>query len=89
MPLLKLRDGRQLSYEYYGDPNGMCLFGFHGSPGAAHNFAPLDEAATSLGVRLIAPDRPGYGGSTWDPDRKLLDWPEDIKELAADMMPAC
>ena len=29
----------------------------------------------ALGVRIISPDRPGMGRSTFQPDRRLLDWP--------------
>jgi pimeloyl-ACP methyl ester carboxylesterase len=33
-------------------------------------------------VRLITVDRPGYGLSTFQPGRRLLDWPGDIAQLA-------
>ena len=33
-------------------------------------------------IRIIAPDRPGLGLSTHDPDRKLLDYPSQISQLA-------
>lgn len=35
-----------------------------------------------LGVRLICAERPGYGDSTFQPNRRLLDWPKDIASLA-------
>jgi pimeloyl-ACP methyl ester carboxylesterase len=31
---------------------------------------------------LIAADRPGYGLSTFQPQRRLVDWPQDIAQLA-------
>ena len=31
-----------------------------------------------MGVRLISPDRPGMGLSTYQPGRRLLDWPADV-----------
>ena len=34
------------------------------------------------GIRLVAPDRPGMGLSTFQPGRTLLDWPEDVTALA-------
>ena len=46
--------------------------------------APAHEAALAKGVRLISPDRPGMGLSTYQPGRRLLDWPHDVRELAAD-----
>jgi pimeloyl-ACP methyl ester carboxylesterase len=40
------------------------------------------EAALRLDVRLIAPDRPGYGQSDYQPVRRITDWPGDVLELA-------
>ena len=34
------------------------------------------------GIRLIAVDRPGIGLSDHQPDRTILDWPEDVAHLA-------
>ena len=42
----------------------------------------MEEVATKLSVRIIAVDRPGSGLSTSKPGRTLLDWPDDIAELA-------
>ena len=33
------------------------------------------------GVRLISPDRPGMGLSTYQPGRRLVDWPADVAHL--------
>jgi pimeloyl-ACP methyl ester carboxylesterase len=77
-----LSDGRQLAYEEYGDPAGTPVFSFHGGLSSRLDAAPADQAARDLGIRLISPDRPGMGGSTYQPDRTLLDWPQDITELA-------
>ena len=33
-------------------------------------------------VKLIVPDRPGFGLSTFQENRQLLDWPDDVVELA-------
>jgi pimeloyl-ACP methyl ester carboxylesterase len=41
-----------------------------------------DAAACDLGVRIISPDRPGISGSTFQANRKLIDWPPILKELA-------
>jgi pimeloyl-ACP methyl ester carboxylesterase len=41
-----------------------------------------DEITRGLGVRLITVDRPGYGSSTFQPNRSILDWPSDISRLA-------
>jgi pimeloyl-ACP methyl ester carboxylesterase len=35
-----------------------------------------------MGVRLVAPERPGMGRSDYQPRRRLLDWPADVEQLA-------
>ena len=40
------------------------------------------NSAAELNVRVIAPDRPGYGLSNYQRGRKIVDWPEDVLELA-------
>src|SRR5438132_13833586 len=40
------------------------------------------DAAARHGVRLIAADRPGMGGSDHQPGRTVLDWPADVRVLA-------
>jgi pimeloyl-ACP methyl ester carboxylesterase len=35
-----------------------------------------------LGLRVIAPDRPGMGQSDFQPNRGLSDWPKDVTALA-------
>lgn len=77
----RLPDGRELAYEEYGSPQGRPVFFFHGTPGS-RIFRPPDEVTRRLGVRLLCVDRPGYGCSTFQPGRRILDWPEDIKKLA-------
>jgi pimeloyl-ACP methyl ester carboxylesterase len=41
-----------------------------------------DAAARDLGVRIISPDRPGICESTFQANRRLLDWPEVLQILA-------
>jgi pimeloyl-ACP methyl ester carboxylesterase len=35
-----------------------------------------------MGLRIIAPDRPGYGLSDFKPERAIVDWTEDVAALA-------
>jgi pimeloyl-ACP methyl ester carboxylesterase len=79
---LTLRDGRTLGYAEYGDPGGKPVFLCHGTPGSRLDRHPDETIATSLGARLIVADRPGYGLSTFQPRRRLLDWPDDLGQLA-------
>lgn len=38
--------------------------------------------AKAVDVRIISVDRPGIGLSSFQPERKLTDWPSDIQKLA-------
>lgn len=79
---ITLKDGRRLAYIEYGNPNGKPLFFFHGWPGSRYSGKETDEAAKSLGIRVISTDRPGIGLSDFQKDRTLLDWPDDVIQLA-------
>lgn len=79
---IKLKDGRTLGYTIYGNPTGKPLFFFHGWPACRFHAQNMDEAAKKLSVRIISIDRPGYGLSDFKQNRTLLDWPDDVKELA-------
>ncbi len=78
---ITLRDGRRLGYIDCGDPTGRPLFYFH-----AFRFCKIGrlphQLAKRLGIRLIAPDRPGFGHSDFQPGRTLLDWARDVADLA-------
>ncbi len=76
-----LKDGRKLAYGVYGDPEGVPLLFFHGTPGTNILAKMAENEARKYGFRLIAPDRPGLGGSTFQPHRKLYHFAEDIREL--------
>jgi len=79
--LIRLHDGRSLGYVESGDPQGVPVLFFHGF-GTTRVVCPPDEPARQLGIRLIAVDRPGLGLSTPKPGRRLLDWPDDVRQLA-------
>jgi pimeloyl-ACP methyl ester carboxylesterase len=79
---MTLSDGRALGYQCLGDPGGQALFFFHGTPGSRLVFSERDPMAQIPGLRLVTPDRPGYGLSDPKPDRVLLDWARDVGELA-------
>ena len=58
--ILRLKDGRRLGYAEYGDIQGKPGFVFHGMPGSRLEAELGEAAAKKLGIRIIAPDRPGY-----------------------------
>lgn len=78
---IALADGRRLAYTEWGDPNGYPLLYFHGTPGS-RLWCPDEEATRSAHVRLVMPDRPGFGGSDDQYGRTLADWPSDVVGLA-------
>ena len=79
---VELRDGRDLGYATVGDPDGDPLVLFHGFPNSRVFAAAFDDVAREQGVRVIAPERPGFGVSDPDPDRALTDWPADVADMA-------
>jgi pimeloyl-ACP methyl ester carboxylesterase len=80
--VIALADGRQLGYAELGDPAGTPVVAHHGGLSSRLDVVPADAAARALGIRLLAPDRPGIGLSTRRPGRTLLDWPDDVRQLA-------
>ncbi|MGG1684430.1 alpha/beta fold hydrolase [Pseudalkalibacillus sp. NRS-1564] len=77
-----LSDGRKLGYWKYGDPTGIPIMLFHGTPGSRIWFLEDDELARAMGIYLISTDRPGYGLSNFQKNRTILDWAVDVEELA-------
>lgn len=61
-------NGRQLAYATYGDPEGAPVLVLHGTPGSRRLGSVFDREAKRAGIRILAPDRPGYGRSA--------PWPE-------------
>lgn len=80
--VLRLGDGRRLGFAEWGEPEGLPLIAFHGTPGTRLMFEIADPPARRQGVRLITPDRPGFGLSDLMPKRRIGDWPKDVAALA-------
>jgi pimeloyl-ACP methyl ester carboxylesterase len=61
--LIRLADGTEVGYAEAGDPGGRPVLHLHGTPGSRLEVGlpAARRAAEDLGVRLIAPDRPGVG----------------------------
>ena len=78
---LRLQDGRSLGYAEYGDPGGKPVFFFQGTP-SSRLLHPDTAVTAALGARLIVLDRPGFGLSDFQAGRTLLDWPDDVLEVA-------
>lgn len=76
-----LPDGRQVAYSDHGDPDGPVLLNCLGTPESRLIGTDWIGLAERLGIRLVSPDRPGFGGSDPKPGRALTDWPADAAAL--------
>lgn len=81
LSVVALPGGRSLAYAEYGSPSGAPVLFFHGFPASHKEAALWHETAKKNSIRLIAPDRPGIGMSTYQPARRVLDWPQDVAKL--------
>lgn len=77
-----LSDGLRVSYREAGVPDGPVVMYLHGTPGSRMQITgPVSTVASELGLRLVAPDRPGYGGSSFVPYR-VAGYPAMVARLA-------
>ncbi len=76
--IVRLNDGRVIAVEEYGDPAGAPVFYFHGWPASRLEAGLIPDVP----VRLLSLDRPGYGRSSPQRGRTLLDWPADVAAVA-------
>ena len=70
-----LPDGTRIAYVEAGIATGTVVLYMHGTPSSRMQvIGQVDAAATELGLRLVAPDRPGLGGSSFVRYR-VIDYP--------------
>ncbi len=74
--------GRKLGFAEFGEMQGKPVFYFHGFPGSRLEAKLAETMAKDSQVRFIGIDRPGFGLSDFKPKRALVDWPNDVTELA-------
>ena len=75
---LTTADGLVLEVHEAGDSDGFPIVHHHGTPASG----TLYERWETPGVRLVAYDRAGYGGSTRRPGRSVADVVADIEAIA-------
>jgi pimeloyl-ACP methyl ester carboxylesterase len=75
-------NGRTLAVLESGDESGRAVVAIHGTPGSGLPWRGLVEDAEARGIRLLAYDRPGYGGSDRHPDRTVADAAGDVAAIA-------
>jgi pimeloyl-ACP methyl ester carboxylesterase len=79
---VRAADGRALRVYEAGDPNGRPIVVIYGTPSGGTIYAPHADDARARGIRLVAFDRPGYGGSHPRPGRSVADVAEDVGAIA-------
>ena len=79
--VLKLRDGRELAWRWWGEPGGTPILRIQGTPSSRKQYNPNPNVQREVGARYLMADRPGYGGSTRKPGRGIADIADDYAEL--------
>ena len=79
---IRLGDGRRLGFAQWGDPHGTPVLEFRGLPSSSLGDAIDPGFLLAHRIRRITVDRPGVGWSDYLPGRRLLDWPDDVLQLA-------
>jgi pimeloyl-ACP methyl ester carboxylesterase len=84
----RLPDGRRLDLRVSGPDGGLPFLFHHGTPGAYVPRRVMERAVHARGLRLVTTSRPGYGDSTRQPGRAVVDVVADteavLDELGAD-----
>ncbi len=70
---IDLPDGRMLDVRSSGPTDAPAVFYHHGSPGSAVNIHCYDESAHRHGLRFLTVSRAGFGNSTPNPGRQIVD----------------
>jgi pimeloyl-ACP methyl ester carboxylesterase len=78
---IRLADGRRLDIRVSGQAGDLPLVFHHGTPGAATPVRALERAAHRRHLRLVTTSRPGYGDSSRDPGRSVVDVTDDTAEV--------
>jgi len=80
---VRLPDGRRLDLRVSGPAGGFPLVFHHGTPGAATPIRVRERAVHARGLRLVTTSRPGYGDSTPQPGRSVVDVVADTAAVLA------
>ncbi len=80
---VRLPDGRRLDLRISGPAGGFPLVFHHGTPGAATPVRAIERAVHARGLRLVTTSRPGYGDSSPQPGRRVVDVAADTAAVLA------
>ncbi len=78
---ITLPGGHIAGYAEYGARDGSPVLYCHGIPGSRLEALALDAAGADAGLRIIAPDRPGMGISSYIARPRVADWANVVAAL--------
>lgn len=79
--VLRLSDGREMAWRWWGEPDGTPLLRIQGTPSSRIQFNPDASVIRETRARYLMADRPGYGRSTRKPGRGIADIADDYAAL--------
>jgi pimeloyl-ACP methyl ester carboxylesterase len=74
-------DNRSLDVRVSGPDDGVPLLFHHGTPASVVPYRAMQRAAADRSLRLVTWSRPGYGGSSRRPGRRVVDDADDVATL--------
>jgi pimeloyl-ACP methyl ester carboxylesterase len=80
---LAVSGGRVVRYCCYGPQAGLPVVSLTGTPGTRWERPGVVSAIGLQGLRVVVPDRPGYGGSDRHPGRTVADVAADVAAVAS------
>ncbi len=78
---VRVSDDRSVEVLTAGPADGLPLVFHTGTPSGLVDYAPIRDAATSLGLRCVLYSRPGYGKSDPQPGRRVADAAADVAAI--------
>ncbi|HJQ03440.1 MAG TPA: alpha/beta hydrolase [Jatrophihabitans sp.] len=78
-------EGRDVGFRLHGPSTGTPVVLHTGTPGTSMLSPQQVSAAERAGVRLLVIDRPGYGASTRQPGRRVVDVVANVARIADDL----
>ena len=82
---ISTEDGRNLRIIESGLLNGIPILVHNGTPGSRLLYHPWVKDAEERGIHLISYERPGYGGSTSQPERTVASAANDVATIAKEL----